>query len=217
RRAAHLRQARGRRGPGRRRFRRHRAVGAPGRDRRRHHASDRAGTGDRRAAVRRGPGPWRPEREPGRPHLLRWLLVRAAVAGESMRFRSKIFGVLTVVGLLPVALLGWLSFAVNRDELERSAAGAQEALAQQEARGAEHAIARGIEGLRLSLALLPFDQLDAAEIAAALRIPYGQLQFIEALALFDGNGRFLVPVVADPRPGPPRAPVREAPVRLFVR
>src|SRR5262249_18028897 len=86
-----------------------------------------------------------------------------------------------------------------------------------EARGAEHAVARGIEGLRLSLALLPFDQLDAAEIAAALRIPYGQLQFIEALALFDGNGRFLVPVVADPRPGAPRAPFGEAAVRLFVR
>jgi len=38
-----------------------------------------------------------------------------------MRFRSKIFAVLTVVGLLPVALLGWLSFSVNRDELERTA------------------------------------------------------------------------------------------------
>jgi len=38
-----------------------------------------------------------------------------------MRFRSKIFAVLTVVGLLPLALLGFLSFSVNRAELELSA------------------------------------------------------------------------------------------------
>src|SRR5262249_19287109 len=114
------------------------------------------------------------------------------------------------------ALLGWLSFAVNRDELERSAAGAQEALAQQEARGAEHAIARGIEGLRLSLALLPFDQLDAAEVAAALHIPYGQLQFIEALALLDGKGELVVPAIADARPGSPGAPFGQLDLQLFL-
>jgi len=122
-----------------------------------------------------------------------------------MRFRSKIFAVLTVVGLLPVALLGWLSFTVNRDELERSAAAAQEAIAQQEARGAEHTIARGIDGLRMSLGLLPFDQLEPQEIAAALHIPYGQLQFIDALALFDADGNLVVPLIADARPGSRRA------------
>ena len=133
-----------------------------------------------------------------------------------MRFRSKIFAVLTVVGLLPVALLGWLSFTVNRDELERSVAGAQEALAQQEARGAEHAIARGIEGLRLSLGLLPFDQLQPEEVAAALHIPYGQLQFIEALALFDSEGNLVVPLVAEARAGSSRASLEQADAQRFV-
>ena len=65
-----------------------------------------------------------------------------------MRFRSKIFAVLTVVGLLPLALLGFLSFSVNRAELELSSSAAQEALAQEAARGAEHWMARGPGGSR---------------------------------------------------------------------
>src|SRR4051812_13446523 len=118
-----------------------------------------------------------------------------------MRFRSKIFAVLTVVGLLPLALLGFLSFTVNRDELERSATVAQEGLAQEAARGAERWVARGVEGLRLSISILPFDQLTSTEVAAALHIPYGQLQFIDALALLDARGGLAAPLVADARPG----------------
>lgn len=118
-----------------------------------------------------------------------------------MRFRTKIFAVLTVVGLLPLGLLGWLSFTVNRDELEQSASAGQELLAVETARSAEHAIARGIEGLRLSLSLLPFDELGPAEIGEALHIPYGQLQFIDAIALVDETGAQVAPPVFDPRPG----------------
>ncbi len=118
-----------------------------------------------------------------------------------MRFRSKIFAVLTVVGLLPLALLGFLTFTVNRDELERTATQAQEAVAQEAARGAEHWVARGVEGLRLSISILPFDQLNADEVAAALHIPYGQLQVIDALALLDEHGNLAAPLVAEPRQG----------------
>src|SRR3954454_11348843 len=116
-----------------------------------------------------------------------------------MRFRSKIFAVLTVVGLLPLALLGFLSFTVNRDELERTSAAAQEALVQEAARGAEHWVARGVEGLRLSVSILPFEQLRPQEVSAALRIPYGQLEFIDALALLDDGGRLVAPAVMDGR------------------
>src|SRR5437763_585485 len=56
---------------------------------------------------------------------------RFAEETSTMRFRSKIFAVLTVVGLLPLALLGFLSFSVNRAELELSSSAAQEALAQE--------------------------------------------------------------------------------------
>src|SRR5512140_3545800 len=118
-----------------------------------------------------------------------------------MRFRSKIFAVLTVVGLLPLLVLGFLSFTVNRDELERTATQSQESLAQEAARGAEHWVARGVEGLRLSISILPFEQLQAGEVAAALHIPYGQLQFIDALALLDERGNLAAPLVAEARPG----------------
>ncbi len=116
-----------------------------------------------------------------------------------MSFRAKILSVLTVVGVLPLALLGFLSFTVNRQELERTASAAQEALVQEAARGAEHWVARGVEGLRLSLSILPFDRLHPAELVAALHIPYGQLQFIDALALLDARGELAAPVVAEPR------------------
>src|SRR4051812_6006401 len=133
-----------------------------------------------------------------------------------MRFRSKIFAVLTVVGLLPLALLGFLSFSVNRAELELSSSAAQEALAQEAARGAEHWMARGVEGLRLSVSILPFGQLRATELSAALHIPYGQLEFIDALALVDEGGRPVVPLVDQPRPGSSRAPLAREDVPRFL-
>src|SRR6266566_4616495 len=123
-----------------------------------------------------------------------------------MRFRSKIFAVLTVVGLLPLVLLGLLSFSVNRDELERTASATQEALAQEAARGTEHWVARGVEALRLSVSILPFDQLRPQEVPAALHIPYGQLEAIDALALLDEGGRLAAPVVMDARRQPSRPP-----------
>ena len=116
-----------------------------------------------------------------------------------MRFRSKIFAVLTVVGLLPLALLGLLSFSVNRDELERTASATQEALAQEAARGTEHWVARGVEALRLSVSILPFEQLRPEEIPSALHIPYAQLEVIDALALLDDRGRLAAPVVMEAR------------------
>ena len=116
-----------------------------------------------------------------------------------MSFRTKILAVLTLVGLLPLALLGFLTFTVNRAELERTAGAAQEALAQEAARGAEHWVARAVEGLRLSVSILPFDQLRPAELRSALQIPYRQLQFIDVLALLDEDGRLAFPPLMDPR------------------
>jgi signal transduction histidine kinase len=58
-----------------------------------------------------------------------------------------------------------------------------------------------VEELRLSVSILPFDQLGAGELAAALQIPYRQLQFIDALALLDERGALAVPPLTEPRPG----------------
>jgi len=123
-----------------------------------------------------------------------------------MRFRSKILAVLTVVGLLPLVLLGLLSFSVNRAELERTASATQEALAQEAARGAEHWVARGVEGLRLSVSILPFEQLRPQEVSAALHIPYGQLEFVDALALVDDRARLAGPLVTEARKPSSRPP-----------
>jgi signal transduction histidine kinase len=121
-----------------------------------------------------------------------------------LSFRSKIVSVLAVIGLLPLLVLGWLSFSVNRGELEKTVGGAHEATARAAARACERWVAQSVEALRLSLSTIPFDQLSAAELATVLRIPYRQLDAVEAIALLDERGNALVPPVADPKPGAAR-------------
>jgi len=49
-------------------------------------------------------------------------------------FRSRVFLVLAVVGFVPLLVLGWLSFSVNRTELETTVGRAHEATAVAAAR-----------------------------------------------------------------------------------
>ncbi|MFL5362809.1 MAG: ATP-binding protein [Myxococcales bacterium] len=116
-----------------------------------------------------------------------------------MSFRSKIFLVLAVVGLAPLLVIGWLSFSLNRAELEKTVGGAQAALAQEAARGAERSLARAIESLRLSVAILPVFELEPAERSAALLIPYRQLDFVGAVALVSADGTLLAEPAFGPR------------------
>src|SRR4051812_20266630 len=108
-----------------------------------------------------------------------------------MSFRSKIFLVLAVVGLAPLLVLGWLSFSINRVELEKTVGGSQAAMAEEAARGAERSLARAIESLRLSVAILPIFELRESERSAALLIPYRQLDFVGAVALIGRDGSLL--------------------------
>ena len=112
-----------------------------------------------------------------------------------MSFRARLFAFLALTGVLPVALLGWLSFSLHRAEVERTVSRAQGAMATEAARNVERTVASGIEGLRLSVGALPLDQLSNAELAAVLRIPYRQLSFVDAVALLDRNGNLLAPAV----------------------
>jgi len=105
-----------------------------------------------------------------------------------MSFRSKIFLVLALVGLAPLLVLGWLSFSLNRAELEKTVGGSQAAMAEEAARGAERTLARAIESLRLSVAILPVFELSQDERSAALLIPYRQLEFVGAVALIGRDG-----------------------------
>ncbi len=129
-----------------------------------------------------------------------------------MQFRSKIFMVLALVGVVPAALLGSLSFSVNRAELERTVGASQARVAEEAARACERFVAQAAESLRLSASILPLRDLSNEELASVLRIPYRQLEFVDALWLPGG------PVVfegGNGRPAPELALLqREAPVRL---
>ncbi|HZX96122.1 MAG TPA: ATP-binding protein [Myxococcales bacterium] len=104
-----------------------------------------------------------------------------------MGFRSKIFAVLAVVGVVPAMVLAWLSFAVHRGELERTVGAAQAQVAGEMARSCERFVAQSIESLRLSLTVLPLRDLSGPDLQSALRIPYRQLQFVDALQIAGGD------------------------------
>jgi two-component system NtrC family sensor kinase len=116
-----------------------------------------------------------------------------------MSFRSKIFLVLALVGFAPLLVVGWLSFSLNRAELEKTVGHSQAAIAQEAARGAERTLARAIESLRLSVAILPVFELEPAERSAALLIPYRQLDFVGAVALVGADGTLLAEPAFGPR------------------
>jgi two-component system, NtrC family, sensor kinase len=112
-----------------------------------------------------------------------------------MSFRTRLFAVLALTGVLPVALLGWLSFSLHRAEVERTVSRAQISVATEAARNVERTVASGIDGLRLSVGALPSRQLSDKDLAAVLRIPYRQLPAVSAVALLGKDGRLLAPAV----------------------
>jgi two-component system NtrC family sensor kinase len=132
-----------------------------------------------------------------------------------VHFRSKIFTVLTVVGVVPAAVLGSLSFSVNRAELERTVRSSETRVAEEAARACERFVAQAADSLRLSASVLPLGQLSPSELAQVLRIPYRQLEFIDAIWLPGG------PVVyesANGRPVPELDKLeREAPLHLAAQ
>src|SRR5216684_232033 len=116
---------------------------------------------------------------------------RASRRSAAMSFRTRLFAFLALTGVLPVALLGWLSFSLHRAEVERTVGRAQLSIAAEAARNVERTIAAGIDGLRLSVGALPLDQLSNAELASVLRIPYRQLPAVGAVALLGNDGKLL--------------------------
>src|SRR3954470_16966028 len=139
-------------------------------------------------------------------------MLRPFEAHRPMRFRSRIFTVLAMVGVVPAAVVGWLSFTVNRGELVRAVGTAQAQVAAELARSCERFVAQGAQALLQSMSVLPLGDLSDTELATALRIPYRQLEFVDALQISpapavweSGNGR----------PAPELGLLRErAPVQL---
>jgi signal transduction histidine kinase len=103
-----------------------------------------------------------------------------------MRFGAKIGLVLLAVGVLPVALLGLVSYSVSRDELQRTVGSMQIQAAEDLALFTERTVSASIENLRLSAAALPLEDSSGFarwEIAKMLAIPYRQLPFVSILAI----------------------------------
>src|SRR5437868_722072 len=123
---------------------------------------------------------------------------RAFRRPPTMSFRARLFAFLALTGVLPVALLGWLSFSLHRAEVERTVSRAQVAVAAEAARNVERTVASAVDGLRLSVGALPLAQLSDAELASVLRIPYRQLPAVGAVALLGNDGKLLAPAVYEP-------------------
>src|SRR5882672_1008575 len=140
----------------------------------------------------------------------------------AMQFRSKIFLVLALIGVVPAAVLGAMSFSVNRAELERTVGSTQARVAEEAARACERFVAQAMESLRLSASLLPLRDLSVSDLGTVLRIPYRQLEFIDAIWLPGGplvyegsNGRPL-PEVELLQRGAPLELARQAGVAIGV-
>ncbi len=105
-----------------------------------------------------------------------------------MRYGAKVGLVLLAVGVLPVGLLGLVSYAVSRDELRQTVGRMQQQAAEDLALFTERTVTASIENLRLSAAALPLEDSSGFarwEIAKMLAIPYRQLPFVSILAIVD--------------------------------
>jgi signal transduction histidine kinase len=107
-----------------------------------------------------------------------------------MKYGAKIGLVLLAVGVVPVALLGLVSYAVSRDELQQTVGRMQIQAAEDLAVFTERTVTNSIENLRLSAAALPLEDSSGFarwEIAKMLAIPYRQLPFVSILAIVDDH------------------------------
>ena len=128
-----------------------------------------------------------------------------------MTFRGRILLALSIVGCVPLALLGWQSIAINRGELEKTISAAESALARSAAMGAERWVAQTVEELRLAVGYLPYAQLSPQELGEVLRIPFRQLKPAQVLVVLDEGGRAVAPpLAAGPQLSPERGQISEA-------
>ncbi len=101
-----------------------------------------------------------------------------------MKFGAKIGFVLLAAGVLPVALLGLVSYTVSRDELQRTVGRMQTQAAEDLALFTERTVTASLDSLNLSTAaLLPLEGFSRGELSQILIIPYQQLPFVSILAI----------------------------------
>ncbi|HYX92742.1 MAG TPA: HAMP domain-containing protein, partial [Myxococcaceae bacterium] len=110
-----------------------------------------------------------------------------------MGFQTRILLALVAVGLLPALLLSVLSFRANREELLLTVGWAQRQVAEEAARYAGQSMIQSVEGLRLAVEYIPFQQLSREELTRVLSIPFRQLPTLGAVAVLDDKGEAVVP------------------------
>lgn len=112
-----------------------------------------------------------------------------------MTFRRKISVILLAVGLVPVAVIGTLSYRASRDEVTALVQRAQEQTADDLARQLEATVGHAAEALALSAQALPLDTFTKEELSEVLRIPYRQVAEVTAVVLLDGKGDAVIPPI----------------------
>jgi signal transduction histidine kinase len=136
-----------------------------------------------------------------------------------MRFRLKIGLVLLVVGVLPVAFLGFASFVAARDELQRTVGRMQTQAAGDLALFTDRLVASSVERLRLAVAPVLIEDFSAGELTSVLSLPYRQLSFVSILAVVNDDGAPVAgPVYVERAEGADkeREPIAPADLDLFV-
>jgi signal transduction histidine kinase len=139
-----------------------------------------------------------------------------------MRFGAKIGLVLLAVGVLPVALLGLVSYTVSRDELQRTVGRMQVQGAEDLALFVERTVTASLENLRLSAEWLPVEEFSQGELAQVLSVPYRHLPFVSIVALVNDRKVPIAGPAFERRPGRDPAlaghePVSDADLERFSR
>jgi len=134
-----------------------------------------------------------------------------------VRFASRLLLVLALVGVVPVLLLGGLSFRANRDALHQMVGGLQIQAATDLARSCRQLVLMGVDNLRAAAEYLPLERLESQEVSDVLSIPLRQLSALNLLVLVDAEGRALAPTVFSSEDPSSRQPVTDASLALFSR
>ena len=135
-----------------------------------------------------------------------------------MRLTHKVFLLLAVTAVPPVALLGWVSIEVGSREIETRVLDYEQRAATQAADGIERSLRDLARDIGRICDYIPFEHFPPEELGQALRIPYQQLGWATAVALFDDTGRPLVPPARtspDAGGGTDREPVGGADLEIF--
>jgi signal transduction histidine kinase len=104
-----------------------------------------------------------------------------------VRFASRLMWVLVLVGVVPVVVLGGLSFRANRDALLSTVGGLQVQAAEDLARDCNQLVLGRVDELRQTVEYLPLDTMPSEDVSKVLSIPLRQLGSLNLLALVDAR------------------------------